>query len=310
MTDHTPPSRLLAESTCRGAGSGTIDAALETPCTSALRIQYASDLHLEFGDQTSFGYMLTPVAPYLALAGDIGRPDQQSYTQFLEYCSTNWQRTFVVAGNHELYNGGMDGKVDSAADRLSSCAHICRQFPNVHFMNRGRFELESEGVSVLGATLWTNLDSEEKQTVAQEQMNDYRCIFVDQEAQEEAFGFPHRLLTAADVLAWHRCDREWLSQEIAANARVARPAVVITHHLPTFRLIAPCWATSPLTVAFASECSELLTHPVRAWIAGHTHVSAHLSLGRMQLGVNPRGYPGDDKSGYLPSRCFDVDIGP
>ena len=122
--------------------------------------------------------MLTPVASYLALAGDIGRPDQQSYRQFLEYCSANWQHTFVVAGNHELYNGGMDEKRDSAADRLSDRARICRQFPNVHFMNRGRFELESEGVSVLGATLWTNLDSEEKtdrSAGANERLSLYFC---------------------------------------------------------------------------------------------------------------------------------------
>ena len=285
-----------------------MDATLEKSRDSRVRIQYASDLHLEFGDQASFQSIIKPVASYLALAGDIGRPDQQSYRKFLEHCSNHWQHTFVIAGNHELYNEGGSGAggVYSAADRLKHCAQICREFPNVHFLNRDRFELESEGISVLGATLWTNLDTVEKQAVAERGMNDFRYIAVDQDFQPEVGC--HRLLTAADVWDWHRSDREWLRQEIAANAKTGRPVVVITHHLPTFRLVDRKYTSSPLTVAFASECPELLTHPVRGWIAGHTHTSARCALGSMQLGVNPRGYPDESESGYSPEVCLDVDV--
>ena len=294
---------------CSSAGS-ELDAELEKGRTACFRIQYASDLHLEFGHQTPFQSIIKPVASCLALAGDVGRPDQQSYRDFLEYCSQNWQHTFVVAGNHELYNGGNSevGRVDSAADRLKHCAQISRDFSNVHFMNRDRYELECEGLSVLGATLWTNLDTAEKQAVAEEGMNDFRFIAVDQQPREDSGC--HRLLTAADVLTWHRCDREWLRQEIAINASISRPIIVITHHLPTFRLVASKYIASPLTVAFASECPKLLAHPVRGWIAGHTHTSARFALGKMQLGVNPRGYPDETESGYSLERCLDVDISP
>ena len=41
------------------------------------RIQYASDLHLElYVKPVSFESILKPVAPYLALAGDVGHPEQ------------------------------------------------------------------------------------------------------------------------------------------------------------------------------------------------------------------------------------------
>jgi hypothetical protein len=302
-----PSFFLFCESMHSSAGSGEMNVESEKKGRTSFRIQYASDLHLEFGDKTSFQSIIKPVASCLALAGDIGRPDQQSYRNFLEYCSKSWDHTFVVAGNHELYNGGYSeaGRVDSAEDRLKSCAQICSGFSNVHFLNRDRFELED--VSVLGATLWTNLDTEEKQSVAEIGMNDFKWIAVDQEFQEDS-GL-HRYLSPADVLSWHRCDREWLRQEIAVNASTGRPVVVITHHLPTFGLVASKYDASPINVAFASECQELLTHPVRGWIAGHTHTSARLSIGRMQLGVNPRGYPDEiEQSGFSSELIMDVDV--
>jgi hypothetical protein len=77
---------------------------------------------------------------------------------------------------------------------------------------------------------------------------------------------------------------------------------------PTFGLVASKNSASPINLAFASECHELLTHPVRGWIAGHSHTSARLSIGRMQLGVNPRGYPDETESGFSSELIVDVDV--
>lgn len=280
------------------------------------RIQYASDLHLEFIEKTPFQPILTPVAPFLALAGDVGRPDKRSYRDFLYYCSRNWQQTFVVAGNHELYNSRHSGNwhhmpiqsIDTAGDRMKQCAEVAKEFPNVHFLNRGRYELPSEGVTILGATLWTDLNTAEKQALSETGMNDFRMIAVDDEPEEG--GTIRRPLTGTDVLGWHRTDREWLRQELAANAEIGRPVLVITHHLPTFDLIASKYQTSPLNIAFASECTELLKDPVRGWIAGHTHTGAHRTIGNIQLGVNPRGYPGESGTGYSREMFMEIDVSP
>jgi len=50
-----------------------------------LRIQYASDLHLEHYEKTVFQIMLKPSAPVLVLAGDVGQPGRRSYRDFLYY---------------------------------------------------------------------------------------------------------------------------------------------------------------------------------------------------------------------------------
>lgn len=269
--------------------------------TSRLRIQYASDLHLEFSEKHSFQEILKPVAPFLALAGDIGRPDKRSYLDFLRYVSGAWTDVFIVAGNHEFYNTWVSkhwkhmpiGSVDTVSERLNLCQSLSEQFPNVHFLDRNR--VDREGVAFLGATLWTDLRGHEVE--AEGGMNDFQMI-----ATEGC-----KALRANDVTEWHLRDREWLDNELAACEEEGRPAVVITHHLPTFDLIASRYQGSPLNPCFASDCEELIRPPVRAWIAGHTHTGAHRTWPGPVLGcVNPRGYPGETGTGYSAEIFVDI----
>lgn len=267
-----------------------------------LCIQYASDLHLEFVNKIAYQQILTPVAPYLALAGDVGRPDKRLYRDFLQYCSQNWDDVFVVAGNHEFYNSyhmPVDA-IQSMQNRRKACAAIAAEFPNVHFLDRRR--VDRAGVAFLGATLWTDLRGHED--IANKYMNDYKMIAMVDDA-----GI--RPLRPADTTEEHLVDRAWLDSEISACEEEGRPAVVITHHLPSYDLISSRYADSPLNAAFASRCDDLIRAPVRAWIVGHTHCGAHRTWtrndGAVILGaVNPRGYPGEHGTGY--SREIFVDI--
>lgn len=262
-----------------------------------LRIQYASDLHLEIWDKTPFPPILTPTAPVLALAGDIGRPDRQSYRDFLKYCSANWDHVVVVAGNHELYNSGKPVKfMDTAAERLRACEAIASWFPNVHFLERGRVDIR--GVRFLGCTLWTDLSDAAAASEARYSMTDYRAIAVQD-------GEDKRVATPADTTAWWRRDVDWLSAELDAVTDI--PTVVLTHHLPSFTLVSGRFRGSPLNPAFASELDWLIRPPVRAWIAGHTHVGAHAVVRRTALCVNPRGYPGEN-AGYCRKMFVDVPL--
>lgn len=285
-------------------------AAVRTMMARRLRIQYASDLHLEFMDKVACQPILKPVAPYLALAGDIGRPDKRAYRDFLNYCSRNWNDVFIVAGNHELYNSRHSGNwrhmpaesIETVSQRMKQCTSIAAEFPNVHFLQRHR--VDREGVAFLGATLWTDLRGHEG--IVSEFMNDYKMIAVPGEGGNRV-----RPLRPADTTGMHFGDREWLDAEISACEEEGRPAVVITHHLPTFDLIADRYKDSPLNVAFASHADDLIRAPVRAWISGHTHCGAHRTWARddgaVILGaVNPRGYPGEQGTGY--SREIFIDI--
>jgi hypothetical protein len=185
-----------------------------------MRIQYASDLHLERYDKVPFPPILKPVAPVLALAGDLGHPGRRAYRDLMHYCSRNWAKVFVVAGNHELYSSP---RIIPAETLLERCEATAKEFPNVHFMNRTR--IDYEGVSFLGATLWADLS----------EPNDYRRIFT---------GADVRLLQPEDTAAWHRRDRAWIVEQLRL---VTNPVVLLTHHLPSIDLI-----RSPLRAIGAS----------------------------------------------------------
>jgi predicted phosphodiesterase len=250
----------------------------------ALRVQYASDLHLEFlGDKPVFQSLLKPVAPVLVLAGDVGRPDKRSYRDLLFHCSRNWDDVIVVAGNHEYYDG-------VAEKRLEQCRMAAAEFNNVHFLERER--VVRHGVTFLGCTLWTH-------GAPQDVMNDYRAIRLDGGSKP---------LRVGDTNSWHARDKEWLR---LALANVTGPAVVVTHHLPSFRLIAPEFADSPYNSGFASRCDELIAPPVRVWIAGHTHRAMRVRFdGGVVACVNPLGYPDELGSGYRTDAVVEVPLDP
>jgi hypothetical protein len=166
-----------------------------------LRIQYASGLHLERYFKTPFPPILKPMAPILLLAGNIGRPDQRIYRDFLHYCSRSWKHTVVVAGRSELYSREITTM--SAERRLEQCAAVITEFQNVHFLERD--SVTCEGVKILGVSLWSAPKSD-----------DYRYIYTD-----------GRLITEEDTAAWFARDSTWLKE---AAASCIEPAIILTHH--------------------------------------------------------------------------------
>lgn len=68
-----------------------------------LQFQIMSDLHLELGQQYNSFY-IPPSAPYLVLAGDIGRlVDHHLFLSFLRAQCERFVQVFMALGNHEFY---------------------------------------------------------------------------------------------------------------------------------------------------------------------------------------------------------------
>lgn len=84
-----------------------------------VKIQYASDLHLEFMENTLYleTHPLQPVADILVLAGDTGYLGDEGFVKhpFWDWASENFKEVIVIPGNHEFYwvmtwsNSMMDG---------------------------------------------------------------------------------------------------------------------------------------------------------------------------------------------------------
>lgn len=244
--------------------------------------QVESDLHLEFrlkkdprSTRSASGIpKLEKFLPrkagveYLLLAGDICpvKHYRSLWTEFLQYCSVTFPQTLIVAGNHEYYGGSRDW-VDAELRSLVS-AH-----GNVHFLQRAVYT--DDRVTVAGCTLWSRTDRPVP-------MNDYETIVKD--------GPSGSTITHLDTLAWHTEDRQWLEGVLSAST--ATVDIVLTHHLPSYRAVAPRYSGDPCNIAFATDLDHLCAL-VPYWVCGHTHTPRDLTVNTCRVIINPRGYPGE-----------------
>eukprot|EP01126_Amoeba_proteus_P023940 TRINITY_DN2405_c0_g3_i2.p1 TRINITY_DN2405_c0_g3~~TRINITY_DN2405_c0_g3_i2.p1 ORF type:complete len:536 (-),score=95.94 TRINITY_DN2405_c0_g3_i2:362-1819(-) len=142
-----------------------------------LEIQIVSDVHTEFvRDLTDIHEMMNmkPVAPYLALLGDVGIYTSVTYEPFLAHCSKNFEHVFVLAGNHEYYGTEVHGAKQKYVE-------ICSRFPNVEWMDRKAVVVN--GVKIIGCTLWSYVQEKNRLAVKQG-LNDYNRICVCVETEE------------------------------------------------------------------------------------------------------------------------------
>jgi hypothetical protein len=150
-------------------------------------------------------------------------------------------------------------------------------------------------VQFLGATLWTDfellsaagrpvrLSADDAKAQMQRRMIDYSLIrWQDGETLEE------RVFRPDDSIGLHRRSRGWLARELAQPFE--GPRVVVSHHLPSWRSVAPPFARAPSNAAFASDLDHLFG-PVALWVHGHTHHSFDYRAGNTRVVANPRGYP-------------------
>lgn len=242
-------------------------------------IQYVSDIHLEFHDKIYPEMFVKPVAPYLALVGDIGVPDLSSYAVFLKWCSQNWKEIFLVAGNHEYYNVRCEIKTDMMSKK-EKIKQICQGLPNVHFLDCSSVYLPEYNLRILGCTLWSDIPDCVKEK-AITSMNDSRQILHLKDVP----------LTPWSVSELHVKERQWLNQEIHQCELTNERCLVLTHYLPSFMLIHEKFQGHFLNSCFASHCDDLFRPPVVGWICGHTHIGMKRFIHGIPVVLNPFGYP-------------------
>ena len=180
-----------------------------------MRIQYASNL----AGFVSLSCRVKPLAPVLALVGNIGQPRDPGYAHFLENCSRRWQAVFVVAGPIELETASTGTTVEQ---QLEICKNVTAGLPNVKFLHRERADYD--GVAFLGATYWSDLKGlEDLRRPEHDRMR------VPLEKEQDRL----RAAGPVDTTNWHLADWRWIQDSLAHTEQEGRPAVVLTHHRPT-----------------------------------------------------------------------------
>ena len=135
-----------------------------------MKLQYASDLHLEFKENSEL-LASTPLdvqADILILAGDITLLGKSKYYRnpFFDWCSEHFKETYIVPGNHEYYNGF------ELADTMADFQMSIR--PNVHYINNRSVVIND--TEIFFSTLWCKIDPLEIVPVQMGMTDCYRII--------------------------------------------------------------------------------------------------------------------------------------
>lgn len=259
------------------------------------RLQFMSDLHLEMPHLPK--PHVERLAPNLALLGDIGYPSRDTYRNFLRQMSAQFERVFLVPGNHEYYKTTMEKAQEDMQD-------ICRELPNVVLLNPGLVRIPEYNLRILGATLWSNVPTLAKCSV-ETYLNDYFLIHKNN----------GDLLTVEDTNRMHAEQLAWLTTELYKAKDAGEKALVLTHHAPLIEGTShPRYQGKLTNCAFATDLNGLFPY-VHTWLHGHTHYNHNTyrrwyqesGEGQIYITANQRGYSSAESQGFDPCRVIQID---
>jgi predicted phosphodiesterase len=228
-----------------------------------MRLQLLSDLHFEFHADggRSFVESLDPAGiDVLVLAGDIavGAGIPGALALFCErYAGAD---VVYVHGNHEYYGTNRESVVrwtKEASSRHSNLSWLDSEL------------VEIRGRRFLGGPLWF-AHAPEGDRVKQF-MGDFSAI--------ERFE------------SWVYDENRRMTELLARELREGD--VVITHHLPSHRCVAPRYVGNALNVFFLCDVEDLIEdRRPSLWFHGHTHEQVDVRVGETRVLCNPFGYVG------------------
>ncbi|KAH7346530.1 ser/Thr protein phosphatase-like protein superfamily [Rhexocercosporidium sp. MPI-PUGE-AT-0058] len=221
-------------------------------------------------------------APYLILAGDIGRLiDYKPYLGFLAKQTAQFEKDFLVLGNHEFYClSSLAGP--ERAQKLEKEAVLKGKLVLLH---QRRFNVPNSDITVLGCTLWSRVTEDARETV--------RMKVKDFEKIEAWTVDDHNTAHDAD-LTWLRLQVSDIKQQntLRAKGERARRVLVVTHHAPSIQGTSSLAnAGNPWSSAFATDLlGDSSWDGVKAWVFGHTHFTTQFERNGIKALSNQRGY--------------------
>ena len=236
-----------------------------------MKIQYCSDLHLEFAQNSQFlrENPVEPVGDILILAGDITYWGKKHFNNwFFDYVADNFNAVYYIPGNHEFYTGK---DVSILKKPLNE-----RLRENVFLVNN--LVVNIEGIDFFFTTFWSHIPGNAS-LIIEQRINDFYKI--------EYNGKP---LKSADFNQLHEESLEFLNQALTQS--VAQKKIVVTHHVPTNLCNPEQFKNSTINPAFVSEHANLIsTNNIDYWIYGHHHVNMPVTeINGTKLLTNQLGY--------------------
>ncbi len=234
-----------------------------------MRIQYCSDLHLEFEQNNKYlsHKPLLVSGEILILAGDI-IPMQFEFfnNSFFNFISDNYKQVFWIPGNHEFYY------LDISKFNKSYNLQLRK---NINIVNN--IELEYQNIRFIFSTLWTKI-SNENEKIIEQNVSDFANI-----------SNKNGKFKASDYNNLHAESLDFVQQSLKLKKQ---NTVVVSHHMPSSLCNSTAYKNSTINEAFCVDLSNYIEScGANFWIYGHSHFNQKpLFIGETVLLTNQLGY--------------------
>lgn len=240
-----------------------------------MKIQYCSDLHIEFPENKKFlkSNPLKAGGDILVLAGDIVPfVVMDNHNDFFDYISDNFKYTYWVPGNHEYYYYDITQKIGPINEKIRS---------NVFLVNNTF--VQHDDIKFIFSTLWTKIGPANQWTI-QRSMSDFQVI----KHKEDLF-------TPSHYNQLHKDSIQFVEEEL--NKVGPEKIIVVSHHVPTLLNYPEIYKGDILNQAFAVELYDLIEKSkIDYWIFGHHHQNIdNFSIDKTRLVTNQLGYLSDNE---------------
>ncbi len=252
-----------------------------------IKLQYASDLHLEFPANKEYlkQHPLQPNADVLVLAGDIVPfAMMDKHPNFFNYVSDHFEATYWLPGNHEYYHFDIAEKSGVLHEKIRSNVFLVNNTSVVH-----------ENAKLIFSTLWSHI-SAGYQWQIERSLNDFHLI------KHKGYRFSAEQYNQlhAESLAFIQNELKTVQEEKTA---------VFTHHCPTFLNYPEQYKGDVLNEAFAVELYDLIEFSgIACWVYGHHHCNTpEFNIGNTKLINNQLGYvQRNEHLNFEFNKCIDV----
>ena len=253
-----------------------------------MRVQYMSDLHLEFtlNQEYIHDFFEGETGDILLLAGDIMYLKDSIFIRrrFLTELSQKYSQVLIVPGNHEFYAyNDIKAYGDSWQIELR---------PNIHYYYNKVVHIGD--TDFILSTLWSKLDPLQEKRI-QQGMSDFYQI-----------GYNGEWLTPRHYNEEHENCVSFIRE--AVEKSTADKIVVVTHHAPSLQTVAPQHQNSILRSAFASDLEDLIRNSrIDYWVYGHSHTNIDCQVGQTKIVCNQLGYiSSNEHLGFNYNKFFEI----
>ena len=237
-----------------------------------MKLQLVSDLHVDC-TRKPLNQLIDNICQSsdevdcLIIAGDFGEVRHPNYIDTVDIFAAKFKQVLLVLGNHEYY--GLTRQ--ECLDRIKE---IENKYNNVLYLTNKRTTIKT--VNIYGATLWYPYDPSNYQY--ERLMNDIHYI--------------------PDLTKWCYEEHECTKNLIKATKDID---VLVTHHLPSKKLINKVFKYSPLNRFFVGELGDLDEYSPHLYLFGHSHFPHDKHIKKRRFVSNPSGYTSVENIKFNPN---------